>query len=87
MINLLDSDARGAQAILDGLGRKTRAVLDAIEALFFDGRDKPAVAHDRRRCITVISVYAEDVHQMCSQGVTRREHERMRRFKTSLVLL
>src|SRR5881227_896820 len=66
VFDLINTDARCAQAVSNRLRRKTRAVLDAIKAFFFNRRDQLAVANDRRRRIAVICVYAEDVHSSSS---------------------
>src|SRR2546423_527336 len=63
MIQLSNRDSRRTQAILDRLRGKSGAVLDAIESLFFDGGDQLAVFDERGRRITVICIYAEDVHR------------------------
>ena len=62
MIDFFDPNSRRTQAVLDRLRGKPRAVLDAIEALFFNRGNQLAVAHNGRRRVTVISVYAKDVH-------------------------
>ena len=67
VLNLFDVDARRAQTILNRPRGKAGAVLDAIEALFLDGRDQPTVFDQRRRRITVIGIDAEDVHRSLSR--------------------
>ena len=62
MIQLSNRDSRRTQAILDRLRGKSGAVLDAIEALFFDGGDQLSIFDERGRRITVIGVDAENVH-------------------------
>ena len=61
VLNFTNLDSRGTQAILDRLRRKSGIVLDAIEALFFDGGDQFAVSYERGGRITVICIDAEDV--------------------------
>jgi len=62
VVDLLNPDSRRAQAILDRLSGKSGAVLDAIEALFFDGANQLTVFDERGGRITVICIDAEDVH-------------------------
>ncbi len=63
VVHVLESHAGGIEAVTDRLFGKTRAVLDAIEALFFGGGDQSAVFDDCRRSIAVIRVDSEDVHR------------------------
>ena len=72
VLNLFDVDARSAQTILNRLCRKAGAVLDAIEALFLDGRDQPAVFDQRCRRVTVICIDSKDVHLCCYCAITLR---------------
>ena len=61
VVHLLQRDARRTQAIIDRLRRKSRAMLDAIEALFLDGRDQFAVFDERGRRVTMECIDAENV--------------------------
>ena len=63
VIDFFNPNSRGAQAILDRLCGEPSTVLDPIEPLFFNRGNQLTVADDRRRRITVISVYAEDGRQ------------------------
>ena len=49
VIHFGELDAGLLQAIVNRARGKTRGVLHAIEALFFDGGDQAAVHNDRRR--------------------------------------
>ena len=62
VINLFNADSRRAQAILDRSRGEPGAVLDAIEALFFNRGDQFTIANERRRRIAVISVDSENYH-------------------------
>ena len=64
MLDFANLDSRRTQAILDRLRWKSGAVLDAIEALFFDRGDELAVLDERGGRITVICIDAEDVHSL-----------------------
>lgn len=55
------------EAVADRVLGKTGAVLDAIEAFFFDRGDQSAVFDDCRCSIAVIRVDAEDVHRDSSK--------------------
>ena len=63
VIQISNRDSRRTQAILNRLRGKSGAVLDAIEALFFDGGYELAIFDEGGRRITVISIDAEDVHR------------------------
>ena len=52
-----------AQAIGDGLGGKSRPMLDAAEPLLLGGRDQLAVAHQRSGRVGVKGVQAENDHR------------------------
>ena len=62
VFNFFNRDTGRAQTIFDRLRGKSGAVLDAIEALFFDRGDELAVLDERGGRITVICIDAEDVH-------------------------
>jgi len=62
VLDFLNPNSGRAQAILNRLSGKSGAVLDAIETLFFGGRDQLAVFDERGGCIAVICIDAEDVH-------------------------
>ncbi len=65
VVDLLDRDARLAQAEGDGLLGVARVVLAAGEALLLGRRDDHAVLDQRRRAVVVVEREAEDVHQSC----------------------
>src|SRR5580658_818583 len=50
------------QAIANRLRRKACGILDAVEALFFHRGHEPAVADNRRGCVTVIRIYPKNIH-------------------------
>jgi hypothetical protein len=56
VVQLLNSDTSFFKTIPDRLLRKTRRVLETIEAFLFNRRDQPSIANDRRRRIPVISI-------------------------------
>ena len=55
-------DAASVEAAADGVRGKSGHVLDAAEALFFEGRDEVAVIQKNGRNVTMVGVDAEDVH-------------------------
>ena len=62
VVDFRERDARGVQAVADRRRRKSRRVLHAIKAFFFDGGDQAAVRNDRRGSIAVIGIDSKDVH-------------------------
>jgi hypothetical protein len=62
MLDLFNVNAGSFQAVAHRLRGKSRTVLHAIEAFFFNRGEQFSIFDDRRRCITVICVYPEDVH-------------------------
>lgn len=64
MLDIFDVDPGSLEAVLNRLRGKTRAVLDAIEAFFFDSRDQTVVANNRSRRISVICINAENVQRI-----------------------
>src|SRR5262249_5279175 len=54
--------SRFFQAIPNRRSRKTCGIFHAIEPLFFHRRNELPVAHNRRRCVSVIRVYPKNVH-------------------------
>lgn len=67
VVHVFEPHAGRFQTISDRLLGKARAVLDAIEAFFFDCGDQSAVFDDCRRSIAVIRVDAENVHRESSR--------------------
>ena len=61
MIHLLEAEASGSEAIIDGFGGQTGPMFDPAEAFFFCGRDEFSVAHEASGRISVICVNAENV--------------------------
>src|SRR5262245_60803287 len=67
VINILDPDAGGFEAVPDGLVRSPSGLADADAAdarqlLFLDGGDDPPIFEQRRRRVTLMSRYSQDVH-------------------------
>src|SRR5262245_25512851 len=62
MVQILNTDSRLAQTIPDRLLGKTCGVLEPIEPLLFGRSNQPTIADDRRRCVSVISIYSQYVH-------------------------
>ncbi len=56
VIDFGDGDAGFLEAIANGRDGNAGGVLDAIEALLFDGRDQPAVGHQCGGGVTVVGV-------------------------------
>ena len=65
VVDFTQRDAGGVQAVADRRRRKSRRVLHAVKAFFFDGGDQPAVRNNRRGGIAVIGVDS----QGCTSGV------------------
>lgn len=63
VVQVFESNARRLETVTNRVFRETSAMLDAIEAFFFDRGDQSAVFDDCRRSIAVIRVDAEDVHR------------------------
>ena len=61
VLDRFDSDAGGGQTITNRFGRKTGAMLYAIESLFLDRREQLSVFDERRGGVTVIGIYSEYV--------------------------
>ena len=59
MIHLVEADASGSEAIIDGFGGQTGPMFDPAEAFFFCGRDEFSVAYEASRGISVICVNAQ----------------------------
>jgi hypothetical protein len=62
MLDVFDPNTSGTQTILNCQGRKSGAVFDAIEPLFFGCCHNATVFDQRGGGIAVIGVYSEDVH-------------------------
>src|SRR5262245_29842968 len=67
VVNILYPDAGGFKAVPDGLVRQPSrlADADAVDArqfLFLDGGDDPPVFEQRRRRVTLMARYSQDVH-------------------------
>src|SRR5215510_5569907 len=67
VVNVLDPDAGGSEAVPDGLVRQPSGLADADAAdarqlLFLDGGDDPPIFEQRRRRVTLMSRYSQDVH-------------------------
>lgn len=63
MIQGVNADSCGAQTIFDSAGGKAAAVLDAVKALFFGSRHELAIFDEGGGRVTVVRIYAEDVHR------------------------
>src|SRR5215472_11557090 len=63
MVDLTDRYAGFLQAVTDRSRGETGGVLDAVEALFFNGGDQSSVTNEGRRRIAVVSVDTENVHR------------------------
>ena len=61
MLDFFDPNAGGSQTVTHRLRGKPRTMLHSIKPLFFNRGDQFAVVDDRRRCVTVICVYAKNV--------------------------
>ena len=64
MIDICDRNPGSPEAVFNRMRRETGTVLDAVEALFFDSGDQLAVANNRGRGISVVSINAENVHKI-----------------------
>src|SRR5262245_66515173 len=67
VVNILDPDTGGFEAVPDGLVRQPSGLADADAAdarqlLLLDGGDDPPIFEQRRRRITLMSRYSQDVH-------------------------
>src|SRR5262245_3044003 len=67
VVNIPDPDPGGFEAVPDGLVRQPSGLADADAAdarqlLFLDGGDDPPIFEQRRRRITLMSRYSQDVH-------------------------
>jgi hypothetical protein len=58
MIELGARNSTDLETLPDRLARKSRPVLDATEAFFFQRDDKLSVTKQHRRAVGVISVYS-----------------------------
>src|SRR6516165_74928 len=63
MVDLTDRYAGFLQAVADRSRGEPGGVLDAVEALFFNGGDQFSVTNEGRRGIAVVSVDPENVHR------------------------
>ena len=63
VVHVLEPYVRCFETVTDRLLGETRAMFDAIEALFLGGGDQSAVFDDCRRSIAVIRVDSENVHR------------------------
>ncbi len=63
VVYVLELYAGGVETVTKRMFRETGAMLDAIEAFFFDGGDQSAVFDDGRCSVAVIGVDAENVHR------------------------
>jgi hypothetical protein len=66
VIETIDGDASGFEAVSNRLQGKAGAVLDSIEPFFFNGRHNPSVFNYRCCSITVIRVDAKYVDRHAS---------------------
>ncbi len=64
MIDFGELDAGTIEAELNRLRRQAGRVFHAIQPLFFDGSDKPAVHHNRSGGIRVIGVNPKNDHRI-----------------------
>ena len=62
VVEILDLDSRHLEAVANGSVGKPGTMLDAIEPFLLHCGNQLAVFDDRRRRVTVVRVYAEDVH-------------------------
>ena len=62
MVNLIERDAPGPQAVIARLRGQPRPVRDPAEALLLRSRDEHAISEKAGRGIGMISVEAEDEH-------------------------
>ncbi len=63
VLNLFDPDTGGVEAVANGLGGKSRAMLDPVESFLFNRGEQLSVFDERSRRVTVICVYSENVHK------------------------
>jgi hypothetical protein len=62
VIDLVDGDARFAEAVIDGALGKSAVVFLAVETLFFSRGDELSVADEGGAGVVVVTGYAEYVH-------------------------
>lgn len=63
VVDVLDRDARGLQAVADRLHGKAGAVLEAVETLLLGGSDELSVAHNGGGGVAVIGVNPQYDHK------------------------
>jgi hypothetical protein len=68
VVNLFECDARFLQAIANRGGGKSRGIFYAIETLFLDGGNQPAIADQRRGSVSVIRIDAQNIHGVMVQS-------------------
>ena len=64
MVQIFEPDPRRIETVFDRVDGKACRVLETIEAFLFGRGDQPAVLNNGRRCVAVIGVDPEYVHDL-----------------------